>query len=76
MTTKRKMQNFAINLFIYREKRGLSKSQLSKIIDRSVALVSDIENGKRNPSLATALEICKKLDIDIQTMINDPIIEN
>lgn len=75
MTTQRKLKNFALNMYLYRTKRHLSKAQLARITGLSVATLSYIENGERLPSLKTSLDICKKLGVELRIMLEDPIKE-
>lgn len=69
MTVKTQLKNFAVNLFLYRQKYKMSKYQLAKITGLSIPTLSSIENGFRSPSLKTALTICKKLDVPIKEML-------
>lgn len=74
MTTKQALENFAVNVYVNRKRLGMSIYQLAKITGISVATLSFIEKGKRLPSLRTALEISKKLDVDMNRMIDTPIL--
>lgn len=69
MTVKTQLKNFAVNVFLYRQKYKMSKYKLSKHTGISIPTISCIENGYRFPSLKTALTICKEFDVPIQEML-------
>ncbi|KOM89544.1 helix-turn-helix transcriptional regulator [Clostridium botulinum] len=58
------MDNPKINLKEIRENKGISERQLSKITGISQGYISDLESGKKSPTvrmlyrIANALEIC------------------
>ena len=53
---------------IWREYRGLSQKQLAQMVGVATPYLSQIETGKRVPSLKTASKIAKALDIDLDDL--------
>ena len=53
----------------WREYRQIKMGELAKKIGISPAYLSQIENGKRNPTLDTLKSIAKELKIDIDLLI-------
>lgn len=51
-----------------REKKGLSQEQLAEKCDVTDKCVSNIELGKSDPKLSTAIRICVALEIDITVL--------
>jgi putative transcriptional regulator len=45
-----------------RQQKGLSQTELAKIISVSRQTVNMIENGDYNPTIALCLKLCKALD--------------
>lgn len=48
-----------------REKKGLSQHQLAKQLGLTQTFLSEIERGRKNPSLEQFFHICEALDIKI-----------
>ena len=48
-----------------REQKGLSQNQLAKQLGLTQTFVSEIERGRKNPSLEQFFRICEALDIRI-----------
>ena len=46
-----------------REEKGLSQTQLAKLLDISQPYMNQIETGKRNPTLPLLMKICDVLEI-------------
>lgn len=61
-----------------RRQKKLSLKDLSSRIDMSISFLSDIENGKSNPSLNRLREIAKGLDTTVSNLLgeNDNFIVN
>lgn len=55
-----------------REKRGWSRSELSRQSNVDRALVTRIEDGERTGSVDTVVAIAKVLDIDLNLLKTDP----
>lgn len=53
----------------WREYKQIKMSELTKMVGISSAYLSQIENGKRNPTIDTLKAIAKKLNIDIEMLI-------
>jgi len=53
----------------WREHKQIKMSQLAKKVGISSAYLSQIENGKRNPTIDTLKTIAKELNIDIEMLI-------
>jgi len=53
----------------WREHRQIKMNELSKKVGISSAYLSQIENGKRNPTIDTLKAIAKELQIDIDMLI-------
>lgn len=58
-----KIENLGENIKNYRNSKGLSLKELSKDIEISPSMLSQIESGKANPSLNTLKLISKYLEI-------------
>ena len=56
-----------------RKAKGLSQSELSELIDRSVGYMSYIETGSKKPSLETLIQIANALDVTIDELLSDNI---
>ena len=59
------------NLRIEREKQGISLRKLGLMTGLDYTNLSNIENGKGNPTLQTLAKIASSLDIDIITLLKD-----
>ncbi len=53
----------------WREHKNIKMNELSKKVGISPAYLSQIENGKRNPTIDTLKAIARELDIDIDMLI-------
>ena len=53
----------------WRENKNIKMNELSKKAGISPAYLSQIENGKRNPTIDTLKAIARELDIDINMLI-------
>ena len=53
----------------WREHKQIKMNELSKKVGISSAYLSQIENGKRNPTIDTLKAIAKELEIDIEMLI-------
>ena len=57
-----------------RKAKGLSQSELSELIDRSVGYMSYIETGRKKPSLETLIQIANALDVTIDELLSDNLV--
>ena len=48
-----------------REKMGISQNKLAKMLGMAQPFLSEIESGKKNPSLEIFFRICEALDIEL-----------
>lgn len=62
---------FIENLKTIRTSKGLSQAKLSELADLSASIVSDIETGRRNPTLTTIEKIAIALDVPVQQLFYD-----
>jgi DNA-binding XRE family transcriptional regulator len=53
----------------WRKHKQIKMNELAKKVGISSAYLSQIENGKRNPTIVTLKAIAKKLNIDIEMLI-------
>lgn len=56
-------ENFRLNMKYYREKLGISQSQLSIICDCGTGTIGGIESGKAKPSFDMLIKIAEALKI-------------
>lgn len=54
---------------VWREYKQIKMSELAKMVGISSAYLSQIENGKLNPTIDTLKAIAKELSIDIEMLI-------
>lgn len=52
-----------------REDKGLTKSEIAKLIGIDIGHLTHIEKGERKPSIKTLKQICKVLDIPYQPLL-------
>jgi transcriptional regulator with XRE-family HTH domain len=62
----------AARLRAHREEHGMSARSLAKEVRCSPSLISQIENGKANPSVATLYAIVSALGISLDELFADP----
>lgn len=60
--------NLQKNIKKYREKRKLTQEQLADLAKISADYISEIERGKKTPSLKRLILIAEALEIDIQVL--------
>ena len=53
------------NISYYRSQKGVTQQWLADAIDASKMSISNLENGKRRPDIATIKKICKALDVTL-----------
>ena len=59
------MEDYRAILKRNREKQGLSQNKLAKRLGVTQTFISEIERGKKNPSLEQFFRICKELQIKV-----------
>ena len=57
------------NLKRIRTKKGMSQGDISRTLDVHRAYVSGIENGKRNPTLATIKKLADALKVSVSELL-------
>jgi len=53
----------------FREKKGLNQEETAFQAGIDYSYYNQLENGKRNPSIKTLLQICEVLGIDIKDLL-------
>ena len=56
-----------------REKRRYRLKELAEKSGVSITFLSDIENGRRNPSVETAKKIANVLNVDLKLLLNEEV---
>ena len=66
------------NIKLYREKKGLSQEELSRLIGINKKFITNLENGKytKAENLKILVLISKQLDIEIQDLFEEIDIDN
>ena len=59
------MEDYRAILKRNREKQGLSQNKLAKRLGVTQTFISEIERGRKNPSLEQFCRICKELQIKV-----------
>ena len=59
------MKDYRAILKRHREMKGLSQNQLAKQLGITQTFLSEIERGRKNPSLEQFFILCKALDIQL-----------
>ena len=59
------MEDYRAILKRNREKQGLSQNKLAKRLGVTQTFISEIERGRKNPSLELFFRICKELQIKV-----------
>lgn len=57
------------NIKTLRKRRGLTQEDLSKVLDKTKATVSDYEKGKSTPPLEVALQLCDIFNVDLNSLV-------
>ncbi len=60
----------------YRIAQGLTQENLAEKVDISVSYISEIENGKKRPSLKTLEKIAAALDVSLVSLMGEDIKNN
>lgn len=62
-------QKLGMNLKRIRTEKGISQGSIARMLKIDKAFISNIENGKTNPTLATIEKIAKALGIPVNKLI-------
>lgn len=54
----------------YREKRGMTQSELAELVSVRRETIVCLENGKYNPSLRLAMDIAKVFNIQVEELFS------
>ena len=57
------------NLKKIRTKKGMSQSDIARTLDVGRGYISNIENGKTNPTLATIFRLAKAVEVSIDELM-------
>ena len=52
----------------YRERASMKQGELAKLVDVRRETIVHLENGRYNPSLKLAMDICKVLNTTVETL--------
>ena len=66
---KNETQKLAANLKRIRTEKGISQGDIVKATGIDKAMISNIENGKTNPTLATLAKLAKALGVSADELI-------
>ncbi len=69
MTTDNPSERFGKNIRRIREKKDMTQGDICRACDLDRAYVSNLEAGKKNPTLATIERIAKALDVSIDKLM-------
>ena len=58
------LDDFRMNMKYYREKMGISQTQLSILCDCGTGTIGGIESGKAKPSFEMIIKIAEALDVN------------
>lgn len=56
-----------------RQNMGLSTREIAKQLGMSFSYYSDIENGRRNPSIEKSMNMAKFFDVDIKLFLTNRV---
>lgn len=62
---KSESEKLGQNLKRIRTEKGISQNKIARTLDIDRAFISNIENGKTNPTLATIAKIAKAIGVSI-----------
>jgi transcriptional regulator with XRE-family HTH domain len=68
------LKTFGSALRRARERGGLSQEDLAHRAGVSVGYLSQLENGRRNPSLLLVLALCGALDTELTEMLSEVVV--
>lgn len=66
---KSEAQKLGRNLKRIRKEKGISQGDIVRSLGMDRAFISNIENGKTNPTLATIAKLAKALSVPIEDLI-------
>ena len=66
---KSEAQKLGNNLKKIRTKKSISQGDIARALNVARSFVSDIENGKRNPTLATITKLAKAIGVSTSELL-------
>ena len=66
---KSESEKLGRNLKHIRTTKGISQGDIARSLEVSRGFISNIENGKTNPTLATIARLAKAIDVSIERLI-------
>ena len=66
---KSEAQKLGDNLKRIRTEKGISQGEIARILETDKGFVSNIENGKTNPTLATISRLAKALGVSTDELL-------
>ena len=66
---KNEAQKLGQNLKRIRKEKGISQGDIVRKLGMPKSFISNIENGKTNPTLATIAKLAKALNVNIEELI-------
>ena len=66
---KSEAQKLGENLKRIRTAKGISQGEIGRILETDKGFISNIENGKTNPTLATISKLAKALGVSIDELL-------
>ncbi|MFA5780612.1 MAG: helix-turn-helix transcriptional regulator [Elusimicrobiota bacterium] len=67
---KNEAQKLGQNLKRIRTEKGLSQGDIMKTLGMPKSFISNIENGKTNPTLSTITKLAKAMGVSVGDLIN------
>ena len=64
------IEKFGKQVRLYRKQRHLTQKELSELIGCNQSAISDVESGKREPSIGLFKDICNALGINMNEFID------
>ena len=68
-TSMNEAEKLGKNLKQIRTAKGISQGEISRILEVDKGFVSNIENGKTNPTLATITKIAKAIGVSVRDLM-------
>lgn len=68
-----KYEKLGNRIRLYRNEKGLTQEQLSEMVFLNVVHISNIENGKKHPSLEALVNIAAALDVTADQLLADSL---
>lgn len=66
---KTESEKLGQNLTRIRKEKGISQDKLSRLLHIDRSFISNIENGKTNPTLATIAKLAKAVNVSVNELL-------